>query len=330
MSFPLLRLPLLASITVIKNLDVYLIIYLTRISSSKIRRLVKISKVRIKLTVYPYDVLFEKIADPGEYLSSPFFLISKRAVTLRKIPFEPIYICDKDWISRREEGYRRIINDFNNFFIVQTLQFHLKSASVCYKNLEYAKSIGLQPTTIETMLIGANEEVYQRILTSCSHVTELRVHLFEDFPFDGFSEYTVDDFRLYIPGQNINWFTVDHMCALINCRSVLVYHINWESEDFNKFLRFWMVSNGRLQSVTLWGKWSPTPDNLQVLLDKIDNRKIIENEKFEVQRVDGVKAHVACGRRGEFSLKRMKIANPLVRCKSKFLSKMILNSEYLS
>ncbi|CAL2030598.1 unnamed protein product [Caenorhabditis brenneri] len=234
MTIPLLRLPLLASIEVIKNIDVKYIITLIQLST-RAKTLVKLSKVPIELTVFPSSIQFRELADQ-EMLETAFSYIS-----------------------------------------------------LCF--MEHAKSVGLKLATARVLIGGANPGVYRSLLKICSNASQLLVHFRTDepFTFSGFNEYRTHKCRFAPKIRGYNWFTIDHMCALVNCSEVSVEGLNWSNEHYNRFLKFWMASDGNLKCWKLWTyRASIIP---RVVMEGINKREL-GHHTYEIQRVDGVKAEV--------------------------------------
>lgn len=298
MTFPLSRLPLLASAIVVKHLDVRLLLPLVQMST-RIKNVVKFSRVHIKLSVWPYSIQFVKLIDPGNFVGLQFIVRSKTGQNLKTIPFQPVF--SRDLNTRREDemkGYRRMIDDFVGIFVVESVSFQMATASsyTSCNFLEYAKKSGLKFSEVHAKFIGENNErVFQRLLKVCFYASDLRVYFLnslENFKFDGLNNHKMETLRVVGAGENTNWFTVDYLCFLIKCTLVEVNRLRWQNEDFNKFLRFWMASDGRVKSVTLQTSMDLASINPQVVMNGIDNRELIRNETFEIQRADGIKAKV--------------------------------------
>ncbi|CAL2030594.1 unnamed protein product [Caenorhabditis brenneri] len=116
----------------------------------------------------------------------------------------------------------------------------------------------------------------------------------ETFEFNGFNQYKMDVFRLTILSYSFDLFTVDYMCSLLNCLKVEVSMLKWSDEDFNRLLKFWMGSNGRLRSVVLFNNKKMRSD---IVMREINRRELIPNEAFEIRRNDGLKAKVTLDRK---------------------------------
>ncbi|EGT54391.1 hypothetical protein CAEBREN_03552 [Caenorhabditis brenneri] len=290
MTIPLLRLPLLASTKIIKYIDVKYLIFLIQLST-RAKTLVKLSEVHIELTVFQSSIQFQKLAGQGMVGRLEFSDSSEKP---EDIPFKPPpqSIFDTK-IQYQIRAFKKMMEDFVEFFKVCSVSFDLKSAcsytSLCF--LEHAKGLGLKFTTAQVAIGGANPGVYRSLLDVCSNASQLLV-LFdteEAFTFNGFNEYRTHKLRFAVKNRCFNWFTVDHMCALINCSVVSVEELNWSNEDYNRFLKFWMASDGKLKSCTLWAcRASIIP---WFVLDGINHRQI-RYSTYEIQRADGVKAEV--------------------------------------
>ncbi|CAL2030595.1 unnamed protein product [Caenorhabditis brenneri] len=285
MHIPLLRLPVLASIVVIKQIDVKYFITLLQLSRRSYR-LVKLSKVHINLHVFKSRLEFEKEANPGIRDDYKFLVQSENPV------FQPPNHQEFITVIQYEiAAYQKIIDDFMNIFVVKSVSFDLEAAcsynSCCY--LEYAKSLGLKFTSVTFEIDSYNTLVHQRLLTIGSHASKLTVMFDTDesFEFNGFHEYKMDKFRFFNYYRNINWFTVDHLCSLVDCTEFEGSHINWESEDFNKFLEFWMASDTKLKSVILWNHSIIEPE---IVLEGIHDEEII----FDLFTVDHMCSLLNC------------------------------------
>ncbi|CAL2030590.1 unnamed protein product [Caenorhabditis brenneri] len=291
MTFPLLRLPLLASIEVIKNTDVKYLLFLTQLST-RAKTLVKLSKVQIVLTVFQSSVQFQKLAHQEMVERLELFFPSENPT---ENPFKPPCQQKSDTKNQYQiEAYKEVLDFFLEFFKVYSVSFELETVSsdtsLCF--MEYAKGLGLKFSTARVELDGSNGEVCQSLLKVCSSVPQLLV-LFDteqNFTFQGFNEYRTRYFRIAPRERGLNWFTVDHMCALVNCSKVSVEELNWSNEDYNRFLKFWMASGGNLKSCTFYSyRANIIP---WVVLNGINNTQI-RPHTYEIQRVDGVKAEVA-------------------------------------
>ncbi|CAL2030597.1 unnamed protein product [Caenorhabditis brenneri] len=291
MTIPLLCLPLLASTKIIKYIDVKYLISLIQLSK-RAKTLVKLSEVHIELTVFQSSIQFQKLAGQGMVGRLEFSDSSEKPAD---VPFKPPRHSKFDsTIQYQIRAYKKMIDDFVEFFKVCSVSFKLESAC-SYTSLsfmEHAKDLGLKFSTARVLIGGANRGVYQDLLKVCSSASQLLVHFNTDepFTFQGFNEYKMHEFRFAAKNRGFNWFTVNHMCALLDCLEVLVTDINWSDEDFNQLLKFWMASEGNLKS---WKFWACHGFILpEVVMEGINNREL-GNDKFEIQRADGVKAEVA-------------------------------------
>ncbi|CAL2030592.1 unnamed protein product [Caenorhabditis brenneri] len=229
MTFPLLRLPLLASTRIIKYIDVGCLIPLIQLSKNS-KNLVKLSKVHIKLTVFQSSIQFKKLARQDGELEC----VDLSEKTPKNLPFEPpCHLKFETKMQYQIGAYKKVLDDFVEFFKVCSVSFDLETAcsytSLCF--MEYAKNLGLRLRTVRVVIGGANGKVYQSLLKLCSNASQLLVlyDTHENFKFDGFNENIMDRLRItdkkrqtekYFYSRGINWFTVDHMCALVNCSKV--------------------------------------------------------------------------------------------------------------
>ncbi|CAL2030587.1 unnamed protein product [Caenorhabditis brenneri] len=292
MTFPLLRLPLLASIEVIKNTDVKYLIPLIELSK-KAKNLVKVSKVHIELTVFESRIQFQKLAN--QVIGHTLDFLSLSEETPKNLPFKPPCRQKCDFgIQYEIRAFKKVMDDFLEFFKVCSVSFELETTSsdtsLCF--MEYARDLGLKFSTARVVIGGSNGEICQSLLKVCSNASQLLV-LFdteEVFTFHGFNEYRMHKFRFITKNRFFNWFTVDQMCALINCSEVSVSELNWSNEDYKKFIKFWMASNGNLKSCKLWAlRLCIVP---WFVMDGINHRELGPHT-YEIQRADGVKAEVA-------------------------------------
>ncbi|CAL2030588.1 unnamed protein product [Caenorhabditis brenneri] len=290
MTFPLLRLPLLASIAVIKNTHVKYLIPFIQLSK-KAKNLVKVSKVHIKLAVFQSSIQFQKLADQKIVRRLELFNSSEK---MTDIPFTPPFDLKFENITQFQIGaYKKLMDDFVEFFEVCSVSFDLQSTcsytSLCF--MEHARGLGLQISTARVMIGGANPGVYRSLLDVCSNASQLLVHFDteEPFTFNGFDEYRTHKLRFVPKERGINGFTVDQMCALINCSEVSVEDLRWSNEDYNRLIKFWMTSDGNLKS---WKLWTYRANIIPwAVLNGINNTQI-RPHTYEIQRVDGVKAEV--------------------------------------
>ncbi|CAL2030589.1 unnamed protein product [Caenorhabditis brenneri] len=290
MTFPLLRLPLLASIKAIKNSDVKNLIPLIQLSK-KAKNLVKLSQVHIVLTVLQSRIEFQKIAGQGMIERLEFSNSSEKPAD---IPFKPPPQSKFDTkVEYQIRAYKKMIDDFVEFFKVCSVSFKLETAfsyiSCCF--MEHAKDLGLKFATARVLIGGSHGKIYQSLLKVCSNASQVQVHFNteEPFNFQGFNEYKIRKFRFAPKDRGFNWFTVDHMCDLMNCSKVSVNEMVWESEDFNRLIKFWMASDGNLKSWKL--RWCHAIILPWDVMDGINNREL-GIDKFEIQRADGVRAEV--------------------------------------
>ncbi|CAL2030586.1 unnamed protein product [Caenorhabditis brenneri] len=238
MTFPLLRLPLLASTKIVKYIDIEKIITLIQLST-RARTLVKLSRMQIKLTVLQHSIQFQKITGEEMVSKFNFFTLSAKPTD---IPFNPSKIDTR--IQHEIGAYKKVLDDFVEFFKVCSVFFELESARsyTFFHFMKPAYDLGL---SIARVVIGE------------------------------FIENTR--------------FTVNHMCALVNCSEVSVRYLNWSNEGMNRFLKCWITYNGRLKSlVSRKGNWQ-NRDDVRVVMNGIDHREI-RDKTFEIQRADGVKA----------------------------------------
>ncbi|CAL2039552.1 unnamed protein product [Caenorhabditis brenneri] len=293
MPFPFLRLPLLASINVIKNISVTQIINLIY-TSSKVQELVKISKYPVQLDVCPKSITLEHPMNP-EKLEVLIVVRSELEEHQKQIMFQQNHEQGvfTEW-NDEMEGYRRIIDFLVQNFTVKCFSFKKRDydSEVLLEYLEYPKSHGIKLDKVCIWEGSKNEQLVDRMLSACSEASEFKLMLDCDrnFTFNGFHEFKMDtfDFFLSCVGQ---WFTADHMCALINCSEVIVKHfIRWKAVDFNKFLKFWIQSTGRLRAVYLNACYSEF--NPELAMNGINNIELERNTTFQIQRDNGMKARV--------------------------------------
>ncbi|CAL2050998.1 unnamed protein product [Caenorhabditis brenneri] len=303
MPIPLLRLPLLASIPILKDLSIIDLTNLLQLSK-RTQQLVKFTKTHIKLEVSRDSFQFEMIDDPVKVVNVSFNSRNVSAPNERMLPFKPV--LNQTSRTRREhaiEEYKRMMDNFVDIFIVDLVSFKLKNATFqsafCF--IEYARRIGLKFGHAEIEILRDKNEDYQKLLAVCSDASELSVDVNSrrNFMFDGFNQFKMDYFLIRCFGVgSLNWFTVDNMCDLVNCSRLGISLLNWGNEDFNEFLKFWVASDGRLN----WFSFSNAHYiNSRVVLDGIHNieRELNEvREVFEIERSNGIRAKVTYERLG--------------------------------
>ncbi|CAL2050999.1 unnamed protein product [Caenorhabditis brenneri] len=295
MPIPLLPLPLLASIPILKDLDIVDLTNLLQLSK-RTQQLVKLTKTHIKLKVSRDSFQFEMINDPVKVVNVSFNSRNVSAPNRRMLPFKPVF--NQTSRTRREheiEEYKRMINNFVNIFMVDSVLFSLKNATFrsafCF--IEYARRVGLKFGHAEIEILREKNEDYQKLLTVCSAASRLSIDVYErkHFTIDGFDQFKMDQcsIQLFKEKRNFRWFTVNHMCAFVNCYRLDVNEINWRSEDFNEFLKFWIETDCRLNRFT----FSNDLDlDLKIVLNGIDSIEREEDEVFEIQRANGMRAEV--------------------------------------
>lgn len=306
MNFPLRSLPFLVITNVIKNIDVKDIINMIRMST-KMRNLVKLSRVHIHLIVLGDDsIVFGKLSDPGRIEQVYLFLDPNSRESDTNIPFEPfvrrksIYRCEENL-----EGYRKMLKDFVDIFIVPFADFDLRatrSVHICIQYLEYALGLGLKFKTVQaTIFEEYTVDCGRRILLACAQATKLNIRLSgysEEFSvLDRFREYNMELFQLTVP-RNFKWFTVEHLFALVNCSNVRIYGVDLSDMDFNKFLKFWIAGAGKMRALDVDFKWTRDRENIlineQTVMNGIPRKETEQRGKFEIERSDGTKADVCC------------------------------------
>lgn len=307
MPFPLRRLPFLASINVIKNVDVKDLINFIHMST-KMKNLVKISKVHVHLDVLADNSIgFRKLSDPDRTQRVQLFLKPSSMEKPRKnTPFVPVirrkskFICEENL-----EGYLRMMDDFVDIFVVISADFDLGpvSSDLSIQYLEYAMSHGIEFKKVQVDISYENSvNCDRKILEACTRASDLSIRsygcLSEEYSvLDRFRQYKMDVFEWTID-KNFEWFTLDHLFALINCSHVRIYGANLSDADFNKFLKHWMIGIGNMETLYVGLDWTDDRmDNMidgEIVMDGIPRKELRRGEKFEVERVDGVKATVCC------------------------------------
>ncbi|CAL2030578.1 unnamed protein product [Caenorhabditis brenneri] len=313
MSFPLLRLPLLASINVIKNIDVGDFVPLIR-TSTRMRNLIKYSRVPIELNVYgDNSIVFKKLSDPSETKQVQIFVRNLSVEHQGNVPFKPFVRQRPSWETDLE-GYQRMMDDFVDIFRVKSFNVYIRRflPDMSIQYLEYAMRLGLKFMKAQVSIDGANVEDSQKVLSACVQASKVYVTSYgcpEFFSFEGFHEYEMDYFDLDLDGR-FDWFTLDHLCALVNCSSVKIVNMKLSDEGLNMFLKHWIAGAGRMETliVHLYRPDDHVPINPQTVLDGIPRKEIERDESFEIERSGGVKARVRCQRRS-FSLKVVKFTD---------------------
>lgn len=204
------------------------------------------------------------------------------------------------------EGYRRIIDFLVGNFTVQCISFekreyhyedyeddeYYEDYEVFLEYLEYSKSRGIKFDKVHISEGSWREGMAERMLSACSGASELDLMLKTDqnFTFNGFHEFKMDKFEVFLIGGQ--WFSVDHMCALINCSEVIVKNLSshWDAVHFNQFLKFWLRSTGRLRTVDMNGYNSESDP--EMWMNGINHIKLNQDSTFQIQRDDGMKAKV--------------------------------------
>ncbi|CAL2030580.1 unnamed protein product [Caenorhabditis brenneri] len=302
MSFPLLRLPLLASTNAINSIDVENFVNLIR-ASARMRNLVKYSRVPIELTVNgDFSIKFNKLSDPNKTKLVPFFVKRLSIEDQGNISFKPFARQRPSMWETDLEGYRRMMDDFISIFRVTSVDFDLRAThpDISIQYLEYAMKFGLKLEKVQVSIVGDNLNDNRKVLSACAHASKVYVTSYGCpgiFCFEGFHEYAMNCFELRMH-YCIEWFTVDHLCALINCSNVRIYYVKLSDTDLNKFLRHWLAGTGKIK--TLIVELYQESINPQTVLDGIPRKEIERDEHFEIERSDGVKARVRCQGRSFF------------------------------
>ncbi|CAL2030577.1 unnamed protein product [Caenorhabditis brenneri] len=301
MSFPLLRLPLVSSTNVINSIDVENFVNLIR-TSTRMKNLVKYSRVPIELYLYSDNFfLFNKLSDSSIYAVMKIFEARSSVEDQGNVPFKRLWETDL-------EGYQRMMDDFVDIFRVKSINVSrrrfLPDMSIQY--LEYAMKLGLKLKEVQVSIDGGNFDDNRKVLSACAHASKVYVTSFEcpeSFTFEGFHEYAMDYFELEFD-ERCEWFTLDHLCALVNCSSVRIRNIKLSDEGLNMFLKHWIAGAGRMETliVELYCPDDHESINPETVLDGIPGKEIEGDEHFEIERSDGVKARVKCQDR-IFSLK---------------------------
>ncbi|CAL2030584.1 unnamed protein product [Caenorhabditis brenneri] len=276
MTFPLLRLPLLASTEVIKNIGVEELLLLIQ-CSFKTRNLVKLSKIPIRLGFHNSLITVQ---------NSDSFASLYQMLSIEKA----VYVGRNQRIYRQDES--QLIDFFMDIFVVKSISFH---KCFNFNLMEQAKNLGLKFEEVNQTFYYEHTDFAGRFLNICSAASVLKVNFYcaKGFKFDGFHDFTVGTFNLSILSDS-SWFKLDHLCSLINCSHVTIQKVDLTSEDLNKYLKFWMNSAGKLRSITL-NLSNEFFIDAGDLMDGIDYRELGQNNTFEIRRDDGVKAKVICG-----------------------------------
>ncbi|CAL2039554.1 unnamed protein product [Caenorhabditis brenneri] len=292
MPFPLLRLPLLASINVIKNFSVTQIINLIQ-TFSKVQQLVKISKYPVRLYVCPESITLKNPMNPDK-LEVLIVVHSGIKEHQEQIRFQKIHEQEvfTEWDDEME-GYKRIIEFLVENFTVKCISFK-KRDNHCERfleYLEYSKSRGIKFDKVIVWDRSWKDGMADRLFSVCSNASEVELLLksTRNFTFNGFHELRMNRLVLFLMG--FEWFTVDHMCDLMNCSEVIVRNLtHWKAVDFNKLLKFWIQSTGRLRTVDLHSCDSVL--NPEIVMNGIKKIKLDRNTTFQIQRDNGLKARV--------------------------------------
>ncbi|EGT41000.1 hypothetical protein CAEBREN_06516 [Caenorhabditis brenneri] len=268
--------------------------------STKMRNLVKFSKVPIYLEVFSDDVIiFEKMSDPDRTKVVHLFLKPNSTEMSTNIPFEPsvrrksMFQCEKNL-----DGYRRIMDDFVDIFVVTPVDFDMRSvpSDICIQYLEYAMSLGLKFKKVQVVISRGNVDCSRKVLAACAQATQLHIQLDryskDFFLLDKFRDYKMDVFELTI-NPNFEWFTLDHLLALTNCSNVRIHTVILSDADLNTFLKYWMSTIGAMETLHVELHDRGLIDG-EAVMDGIPRKEIERNEKFEVERADGVKATICC------------------------------------
>ncbi|CAL2039553.1 unnamed protein product [Caenorhabditis brenneri] len=292
MSFPLLRLPLLASINVIKNISVTQITNLIH-TSSKVHRLVKISKYPVQLYVGPNSIRLKHPMNPEKLR---VLIVGRSQLEGDQKPIRFLQNQNQgvftEW-NDEMEGYRRIIDYLVGNFTVKCISFEMirYDFGEFVEYVEYSKSRGIKFDKVCIWDSRGKEGIAERVLSACSKASKLdvRLNFTPNFTFNGFHEFKMDKLDIFLMGSE--WFTVDHMCDLMNCSEVIIKNLMyWKAVDFNKFLKFWIQSDGRLRTVYLIACYSKF--NPEIVMNGINNIELERNRTFQIQKDNGLKAEV--------------------------------------
>ncbi|CAL2030575.1 unnamed protein product [Caenorhabditis brenneri] len=286
MSFPLLRLPLVASTNVINSIDIEDYFPLIR-TSTRMRNLIKYSRVPIELFVKGDNYIeLKKLSDPDRTKRVELFLPPRSTGQNTYVPFDssiPFIRRESNRKCERNlEGYRKLMDDFVDIFLVKSVDLNVivvDVSEVCVQYLEYAVSLGLK---IRNVSMGAAErhrvQDTRKLLFACAHISSLVAYMHyrpTGSVLDCFRALAVDNLELtaYVDG---GWITLDHLFALVNCSKVDIGKVRFDEADLNKFLKFWLSGTGRLRTMAI-----QLPPDFR------------RNKKFEIERSDGVKTIVS-------------------------------------
>ncbi|CAL2036167.1 unnamed protein product [Caenorhabditis brenneri] len=306
MPFPLRRLPFLALIEVIRNVDVKDIINVIQMSTW-MRKIVKISKIPIQLYVVgEVNIHFEKLSDRSGFNTVPLFVAPEK-LKQKNLPFEPsvsIHSYDEE-----VKGYRGMMDDFVEFFVVESVDLNLStitSSGICAKYLEYAMNLGLKLDRVQLVIQGdCDVDDHRKLLLACANVPQLQIlSSTEDPIFDVFREYSMDRLELIIQHYH-DGFKIQHLLALVNCSSVKIRYADMTDEDLNTFLKVWMTGVGKMRSLDITiahEELEMGPINSEVVMNGIANREM--QSGFEIEKSNGARAQVLC-RNLRFSLRNV-------------------------
>lgn len=292
MPFPLLRLPYVALLHAIRTFGPFELIFLSQ-CSSKTSRLVKNVPIRLTIFETPYTsyIFLQGRNDKAEIrismkpLEGPRrFLDSQQNI--------PVRYSKDSMMAEICVPIRKIID-----FSMETFKVKLFSYStphvISRDSSQILKLIKNFRIRIEKVIIGGsmtNEEVALEVMESCSTALELRVQFHvPNFEFNEFHKYSMDFLKLEF--IDCYWFTSDHLCALINCSSVVIKDCALSSPDLNIFIRHWLESSGRLNSLELrvLGTIKNHDNNVMFAIDHV----VLENsKKYQIQRADGIRAEI--------------------------------------
>nr|ACI49136.1 hypothetical protein Cbre_JD17.002 [Caenorhabditis brenneri] len=300
MSFPLLRLPLVASTNVTNSIDIEDYFPLIR-TSTRMKNLIKYSRVPIELTVYGDEhIEFEKLSDPDRTKRVELFLPPRSTGQNKYVLFEPFIRRKSNYKCERNlEGYRKLMDDFVDIFLVKSIDLrmiYVNISEICVQYLEYALSLGLKIKSFSVSDQKYCVEDIRKMLFACAHISSLTVYM-SDPPkksvLDCFQKFAVDTLELDVtPGC----ITLDHLFALVNCSYVNIGEVRFDEADLNKFLKYWLSGTSRLRTMAIKltsGYRGGNYLNAQLVMEGIDGREIERNKKFEIERSDGVKTIVS-------------------------------------
>nr|ACI49135.1 hypothetical protein Cbre_JD17.001 [Caenorhabditis brenneri] len=198
------------------------------------------------------------------------------------------------------------MDDFVDIFRVKSVDFDLELAGgIGLQFLEYAIRLGLKFKKVQVSIDGDNLDDNRKVLSACAQASEVHVTSYdcpESFRFESFHEYAMDYFELEVD-KRCEWFTLDHLCALVNCSNVRIYYVKLSDADLNKFLKHWIARAGKMKTLVVDLAYPEDIMNIEVINAQIVMngipRKEIESadngSKFEIERSNGVKAFVTCG-----------------------------------